>query len=448
MNIPRKILQRLKEWTLDEHRKVLLLRGPRQVGKTYAVRQHAHLHYKHLLEVNLLSDKGIHSVFEGNIDIGEIVEALTAIYGIPVQNADTLVFLDEIQECPAAIEALRFFYEKRPDLHVLASGSLLEFALEEIPSFGVGRIQSLFMHPVSFDEYLAAAGADPLLSMLAKVGPCRPCVDPVHEKLLAFLRAYLFTGGLPEAVCLFLEKRDYHAVNRLIDHLRSGFEDDFGKYRKRVPTVRLREVFRSVSLQAGMKFVHSHAYPDAGAGPVHAALELLNKAGVAHKIYHTAANGLPLGGEVNIKRFKVIPFDHGLYQRAIGVTPADIVQKGFNPINKGALAEVYTGCALLAQGAQSHPGELFYWHREAKSSNAEVDYVVQVGDQIAPVEVKSATKGKMQSMQRFLSAKAGEGKNTRYGVRLSMENFGRFDNILVLPLYAVSQLERILTEAK
>ena len=445
MKIQRNIEQHLINWSQDRFRKVLLLRGARQVGKTFSVREHGKKHYKYFLELNFLSDKRVHQLFGQNIDVNSIVESLTALYDIPIVGGDTLVFFDEIQECSAALEALRFFYEVRPDLHVIASGSLLEFALEQIPSFGVGRIQSIFMHPVSFDEYLKATGADSMLSLLAKSGPNLPLLQPVHEKLLSFLRTYLFLGGLPEVVTRFLETRDFNKVNRLIDDLRTGFEDDFIKYQKRVPTVRLREVFRSVSLQAGMKFVHSHAYPDANAGQVQVSLELLNKAGIVHKIYHTAANGVPLGGGINTKKFKVVPFDHGIYQRTIGVTAAEMIVSEFNPINKGALAEVYAGNALLAHGSPFHAGELFYWHREAKSSNAEVDYVCQFGTQIIPIEIKSATKGSMQSMHSFLRELKGN-QGACFGVRLSMENFACFENILVVPLYALSQLERIVNE--
>ena len=447
MKISRSVEAHLKDWTDDRFRKVLLLRGPRQVGKTFTVREHARAHYKHFLEVNFVSDKRARGFFGENIDINSIIESLAVLYDVTIVGGETLVFFDEIQECPAALEALRFFYELRPDIHLIASGSLLELALEQIPSYGVGRIQSIFMHPVSFDEYLRASGADSMLSLLAKSGPNQPLLPPVHEKFLTYLRTYLFLGGLPEVVSRYLETRDFVRINRLIDDLRTGFEDDFVKYQKRVPTVRLREVFRSVSLQAGMKFVHSHAYPDANAGQVQQSLELLKKAGIVHKIYHTAANGVPLGGEINNKKFKAIPFDHGIYQRAIGVTAAEIIVSDFNPINKGALAEVYTGNALLAHDSPFNPGELFYWHREAKSSNAEVDYVLQIGNQIVPIEIKSASKGSMQSMHRFLSEKT-ENQSACFGVRLSMENFSHFENILVVPLYAISQLERIVMEHK
>ena len=443
-DIPRSITNSLSEWSIQSDRKVLLLRGPRQIGKTYSVRRFASARFEHVLEVNFLADKRIVSLFDGDLDVDGIVAALSATYNVPIVEGKSLLFFDEIQECPAALGALRFFYENRPGLHVVATGSLLEFALEELPSFGVGRVESLYMHPVTFDEFLAAQALDGLLNELARAHAGRPLAAPVHAKLWSMFRDFLFLGGLPEAVSRFLDARDYNNVQRIIDFLRTGFDDDFTKYRRRVPATRLREVLRSVSAQAGKKFVHSHAYPDAGAGQVHQALELLRMASLVHKIHHTAANGIPLGGEIDPKKFKAIPFDHGIYQRMIGVTPAELLQGDFDPVNKGALAEVYAGCALIAHAPPRAPAELFYWHREAKSSNAEVDHVVVIDRYVVPIEVKSGTKGAMQSMRRFLAEKSGSHQKSPIGIRLSKENFGRMDNILIVPLYAISQLDRLV----
>jgi predicted AAA+ superfamily ATPase len=441
--IPRTAMAALLNWRKAPRRKVLLVRGARQVGKTYLVREFAK-QFRSVLEINFLEDKQAHHFFSGDLRASGLIEQLQAYYNVPIIDDETLLFFDEVQECPNALTALRFFHEQRPDLHVIAAGSLLEFALSEIPSFGVGRIQSLFIHPVSFDEYLQAAGEERLYRYLRRAGP-EPIANPLHEKLISQLKKFLFHGGLPEVVSHFLEERNYQDANELIDHLRRSFEDDFPKYRKRVPADRLSNIFRSAALQAGKKFIHSHAYPDAQAGPVHQAIELLERAAIIERVYHTAANGIPLGGEVDTKKYKTFPFDHGIYQRMIGVTPAEFIVKDFNPINKGAMAEVYVGCALRGASASSLREPLYYWHREAKSSNAEVDYVVQCKEQIVPIEVKSGTRGKMQSIRAFLDEKQHT-KRSPLGVRVSLENFGRVDNILIVPLYAVSQIWRLVEE--
>ena len=170
ISISRTLEHHLSIWSKNPNRKVLLLRGARQVGKTYLVRKHAE-QYAHALEVNFLTDRRTHDFFKGDINISTILENLSTLYGIPIEDGETLLFFDEIQECPEAITALRFFHEKRPGLHVIATGSLLEFALSEVPSFGVGRIESIFLHPLTFDEYLGACGEVKLLSYLSSVGP-------------------------------------------------------------------------------------------------------------------------------------------------------------------------------------------------------------------------------------------------------------------------------------
>jgi len=164
------------------------------------------------------------------------------------------------------------------------------------PSFGVGRIQLLFLYPITFHEYLKAAGELQLLSYFEKCAPNNPAQSTIHEKLLLHLRLFLFLGGLPEVISTFLEHRDYQKAGNLIDTLRLSYEDDFTKYRGRVPEVRLKEVFRSSCLQAGKKFIHSYAYPDANGAQVHNALELLTQAGIVHKTFHSPCNGVPLGG--------------------------------------------------------------------------------------------------------------------------------------------------------
>lgn len=440
ISIGRNISANLEAWVSEPGRPALLLRGARQVGKTYLVRKLAGK-FRHFLEINFLADPRARNFFTNRaLDPFEISSELSAFYNTPIIDGETLLFFDEVQECPEAISSLRFFHEKRPDLHLVAAGSLLEFALAKLSSFGVGRIRSLFVHPLTFMEYLNATGDGGLVSFIRKAGPSITR-SPLHDKLNEHLRRFIFLGGLPAVIVNFLERRDYNATAQLIDELRVGYEDDFQKYRGRVPEARLRDVLRASALQAGKKFVHKHAYPDAGSEQVQRALEVLCLAGVVHKIHHTSANGIPLGAEVDLKKFKTILFDHGVYQRILGFTPAELVVPNLDILNKGSLAEVFCGAELIAHSDPMVRGEIFYWHRESKSSNAEVDYVLQVGSRIVPLEVKAATKGKMQSLHRFMAE-----KKTVLGVRCSTESFGLYDRILVLPLYALSELPRLVAE--
>jgi predicted AAA+ superfamily ATPase len=218
----------------------------------------------------------------------------------------------------------------------------------------------------------------------------------------------------------------------------SAYEDDFTKYKKRSSPTLIRMVFRSVVEQNGQKFVYTKALPDANLLQVKDALELLTMAGMILPITHSAANGVPLGAEINPKMRKFIVFDSGIFQRILGLKLSDVLLRNdFESINKGALAELNVGLELVKSASCYQRQNLYYWHREAKSSNAEVDYLIQQDSQILPVEVKAGTKGSMQSLKIFMDL-----KNTEKGIRISQENFSSYQNIEVYPLYAVANLQK------
>jgi len=425
----------LLKWKDDPNRKPLLVRGARQVGKTYSIRQLSK-RFKFTLEVNFESDKKVHKIFEKDLDPFEICRNLSAFYNVPVQEGVTLLFFDEIQACPAAISSLRFFHEKRPGLHVVSAGSLLEFALNELTSFGVGRIDSLFMFPLSFDEFLIAIGEEKLYQLKADNSFGSPLSQAIHLKLVDHLRKFLILGGLPEVISTYIKTDSYIRTQDILDRLITGFEDDFSKYKKRVPTSRLREVFRYIVFRAGNQFNYSKASETSTFAQIKESLELLEMAGLAYRVQHTAANGIPLGAEVNQKKFKVILFDHGISQRILGLDlPEYLVGNDVYIINKGYLAEQFAGTEIIKnQGIYSRT-QLYYWHREKRGSNAEVDYVIARGNHIIPLEVKSGLQGKMQSLRLFLQE-----KKIGRGIRVSLENFDRYENIMVLPLYAMRNL--------
>lgn len=429
------INQELLQWKEDPERKLLLIRGARQVGKTYSVRQLART-FPHFLEVNFESERSVHTFFNKDLNPDDICRNLSAYYNVPVQDQQTLLFLDEIQACPQAISSLRFFYEKRPGLHVIAAGSLLEFALQELPSFGVGRISHLFMFPLSFDEYLLGLGEEGLFQLKMNHEMATPLPTAIHDKLLEHLRTFLVIGGLPEVVHSYSESRDYLKTQQVLDRLITGYEDDFSKYKKRVPVSRLREVFRYAVLQAGKKFIVSKASETSSHAQIKEALELLEMAGLVYRVYHTATNGIPLGAEVNHKNYKVILYDHGIFQRILGLNlPGYLIAKDLSAINKGSLTEQFAGTEIIKKQSCHTRPQLYYWNREKRGSHAEVDFLVQKHHDIIPIEVKSGTQGKMQSLRILLQE-----KKLSMGIRVSMENFGQYDNIRVLPLYAVSSL--------
>lgn len=431
----RNIFDHLLQWKADAGRKVLLLRGARQVGKTFVVRELGAT-FPAFIEVNFEKDVEVARFFNQNLDPFRICDELSAYYGKPIRENETLLFFDEIQACPKAIQALRFFYEDRPALHVVAAGSLLEFALSELPSFGVGRIRSMFMYPMSFNEFLLAHQMDQYVDLINQASPDNPMNPVFHERLTDYLRKFQLTGGMPEVVRQVVENKSLLDGLNVLGDLSLSIRDDFSKYRKRVPESRISEVFASIVEQAGAKFVYSNVVAKASLPQVKETLDLLIRAGLAFPVYHTSANGFPLGAQLNPKIFKVLLYDTGIFQHILGLNIREyLVVEEMDMVNKGALAEIYAGLELIKASSFAEKPQLFYWHRQERGSNAEVDYVIRQGAEIVPVEIKSGYSGKMQSMRLFLKE-----KNLNRGIRCSLENFRRDGNIELIPLYAVSTL--------
>jgi uncharacterized protein len=426
----RQINLKLHEWRDAEDRKVLLVRGARQVGKTFSIRQLGSS-FKFFIEVNFDFDVAVKQFFSATLDPAVLCEKLSGFYSIPCVPGKTLLFFDEIQSCPQAIQSLRYFHERMPDLHVVAAGSLLEFAIEQLPSFGVGRISSLYMYPMSFSEFVAAIeGAG--MAELIKIPEDGSAIDPVfHTRFLDLFRTYTIVGGMPAVVKLYKDKRDLLRCQSVLDELLTTFKDDFAKYKTRISQIKLFETLKSVTLQVGCKFMYTRI---ADTGPLTTykqALDLLEMAGLVNKVYHTAGNGIPLGAEIKVKKFKVIPLDLGLHQRLLGLDLSELLTDPMAAfVNKGSIAEIFTGLELRAAGASNSSCQLYYWHREARSSNAEVDYLIQKGANIIPIEVKAGKHGSMQSIFTFMAE-----HESSYGIRLSLENCSRFKNIAVMPLY-------------
>lgn len=437
MYLPRKIDQELSLWRKEKEGKPLLIRGARQVGKSTAIRELSK-QFDHYLEVNFEEQRRVHRLFEGDLNPRELCENLSILYNVPVIPGKTLLFFDEIQACIPAISSLRFFYEKYPELHVIAAGSLLEFALAEIPSFGVGRIRSLFVYPLSFDEYLTGIGEFGLLAAKKRATFQKPLAEPIHHKLLNHVKRFLILGGMPEVVASYVQHNDINRCGQVLDDLITSLKADFAKYKKQVPFLRIAEVFDSVVQQAGGKFIYTKAATEANHKQIREAVDLLIMAGLVIPVTHTAANGLPLGAEANPKKRKMLLLDTGIFQRLLGLQISEILfEDDFDTINKGAIAEQYVGLELLKSASCYRQEDLYFWHREARSSNAEVDYVIQQKENIVPIEVKSGKKGSMQSLFLFLAE-----KKSPVGIRFSLENYSAYQNIEVFPLYAVSELSQ------
>jgi len=435
--INRLIDNELENWTSSNGRKPLLLRGARQVGKSSSVRKLSEK-FEYFLEINFEKDSDVRDLFEtaSSLQPQELCNKLAVMKEIPIIPGKTLLFFDEIQSSLRAISSLRFFYEDYPELHIIAAGSLLEFALEELPSFGVGRIRSLFMYPFSFSEFLIACGNNMLVSTIENASPDKPLDDVIHKKALEYLRIFLIIGGMPEVVATYIAEKDLYKCQQILDDLMITLRSDFAKYKQHAPALQISMVFDSVVKQTGKKFVFSKAGQEYSHYQIKQALEMLKMAGLVIPVVHTSATGLPLGAEINPKKQKMLLLDTGILQRLQNLNLADILlSNDFDLVNKGSIAEIYAGLELLKASSCYVPQQLYFWQREQRNNQAEVDYVIQRGEKIIPIEVKSGTSGKMQSLNLFIKEKKSE-----YGIRTSLENFAQYDKIKIYPLYAVGNL--------
>lgn len=442
MYIKRHIDNYLLDWKKDLDRKPLLLRGARQVGKTTAIK-HLGEQFEYFIEANFEKQKDLKSLFEKGLPIKEVVARIGTIYDTPIIPGKTLLFLDEIQVCPEAIHSLWFFKEDYPELHVVAAGSLLEFALKGLRSYGVGRIRSLFMYPLSFDEFLESQGKESWIEKKRKATCEKPLFEELHNQLVELFRSYLLVGGMPASVVAWKNKGDYVLCQEELSDIAQSYFDDFSKYSSKIDPRILRLTFQSVIQQIGKKFVYSHVEGNYRTEQVKEALELLCDAGLIYRVQHTAANGLPLGAEVNIKFNKYLLLDSGLLLTLLNHTTnssltSDIVSAtAADLVNKGSLTEMVAGCELIKYAKPNIKQELYYWENLSKNATAEVDYIVSRNMQLVPLEVKAGTSGKMKSLRYFM-----EKKKISYAIRCSLENFSRLeaDGVDIIPLYALSNI--------
>lgn len=431
----RRIDDELQRWKEDGDRMPLLIRGARQVGKTSSIR-HLGESFQYYVEIDLNESSTLREIFADDISPQEICRRISYVVNKPIIAGKTLLFIDEIQSCPAAINKLRYFYEQYQELHLIAAGSLLEFVLADLPSFGVGRVRSLFMYPFSFEEFLRANGEELLIEAYRSSNPDAPLPEVVHNRIINLLKTFLLIGGMPKVVSSFVKTNDLMKCQRVLTDLVVSYRDDFKKYRKRISEQRIGMVLDAVAQQKSGRFVYSNINDNLSLAQVKLTLDLLVKAGLVYSVLHTSANGIPLGAEVNERYQRMSVFDTGVQQCLLG---ADIAKMSlvadWDVVNKGTLAEVYVAAELVKAASYYERQQLYCWHREKKDSQAEVDFVVQVGQKIVPVEVKSGAIGKMKSLRIFMDE-----KHSTYGVRTSMENFAHYENIRVYPLYAISNL--------
>lgn len=448
-------LAALGTWAERRRRTPLVIRGARQVGKSYLARMLAERTGLELVEVVLEGHAELRGLFT-NRRLEFVLQSLEARTGRRIVPGKSLLFLDEIQAVPEAFPFLRALHDGSPALHVVAAGSLLEFLLASHEfSMPVGRVEYLHLHPLRFEEFLVAAGHAPLAELLARfrIGDDVPRV--LHDQAMDLLRQFLVIGGMPGPLSRFLEERSSLAAEPARHALLESLQDDFGRYGSRVDRELVGRVFRKVPELIGSRCRPAALNPDVRSREILRVIELLAKARLIHRVHHTAASSPPIGAGVDDRKFKLLFIDVGLLATLAGLDLSSLdLEEELTLANSGIVAEQFVGQELLATLPEYQAPALHYWAREARSASAEVDYVIATGRTVLPIEVRAGKAGSLRSVHRFLDE-----KGVHHAVRLNSEAPSMLSTrvelpegrevrveLLSLPLYMAGQVRRLARE--
>ncbi len=451
----RTALSYLKTWLSSADRKPLVLRGARQVGKTWLIRHFAKECGKQLVELNFEKNPSYVSLFAPN-DPKQILLNLSTIHKEKINPDNCLLFLDEIQSEPKLLSKLRWFAEDMPQLPVVAAGSLLEFVLTDHSfSMPVGRISYMHLEPLSFEEFLLANDKRSLVSYLNSYDLNNEVPIAIHEQLTMIFKEYLVVGGLPAAVVNWITEGSLNSVNRVQNDLLATYRDDFAKFKGRIAIERLDEVMMATPKMLGEKFVFSQVNAAVQPNTIKNVLNLLGKARICHSVWSCAANGIPLAAEINEKYFKEIFLDTGLCSVALGLGLNQInAASEITMINNGGIAEQVVGQLLRTVNPPYIEPALYYWIRNEKGSSAEIDYVIQYGSKVIPIEVKAGSTGGLKSLHLFMGMKKSSiairinsdiPSETNVKVKDQSGNAVAYQ-LMSIPFYLVGQIYRLLEQ--
>ena len=450
----------LNKWIAKGRKKPLVVRGARQVGKSTLVRQFAKAKGLSLCEINLERHPTLDSLFK-TLDPSRIIQELSLLVKKKILLPNSLLFLDEIQATPHALQALRYFYEDFPDLSVIAAGSLLEFSLSKHQlSMPVGRIEYLHLGPMSFEEYLHACEEFELIERLNHFSFKTTFPQTAHSQLLQRYREYLFVGGMPEVVQTYLINQDWQEVSDKHIALLDTFKDDFSKYAKQKDLLRLHHVFQFIPKAVGHKVKYSTISKEETSKTIREVISLLIKARLFFPVYHSSCSGIPLSAIEDLNIYKLLFLDVGLMNASCGLDWLALSKMDpIELINKGATAEQYIGQHLAYRSKGRQSPHLNYWLRGRKTANAECDYVLSHGDWVIPVEVKAGKTGRLKSLHQFAIE-----KGNRLAIRFDLnppsiqsikQDLRQADHVqtatyslLSLPTYMVGQVDRLITRIR
>lgn len=437
----RSAFTQLLAWKNNPRHKPLLLRGARQVGKTYLVSQLG-AQFEKFHTINFELEPEYKACFE-SLDPKKILSSISLLCNQTVEPEKSLLFLDEIQECPQAIVALRYFKELLPALHVIGAGSLLEFTLSASDfHMPVGRIHFMHLQPLSFREFLNAHHHESLGHYLNSVKLSDSFNEVAHSKLLNLTKEYLALGGMPEVHEDFLINHDFRECQKIQTSLLATYRRDFGKYAKQNMHEYLETVFINSPNLIGQQIKYVDFNRAYRSRDLKKAIELLEEAGVLKRILATQASGLPLNAQINEKKFKLVYLDVGLANRNSKVDINTLLYQDIDFLSSGPISEQFVGQELLAYAPFDEDPQLYFWEKDKVGSQAEVDFVISHHQHIIPVEVKSGKTGRLKSLRVFM-----EEKKSPLGLRISQKPLGFDHKILSVPYYLLSELPRLIDEA-
>lgn len=412
----RRQLEYIKEWIRRKTRKPLIIRGARQVGKTTLVRLACEEIGLQLIEVNMEDPQEFPSLLPQN-DPHKVFQAIALSRQLSEIAPDKcLFFFDEAQACPALIPFLRYCFERAPEYRVILTGSLLEFTLEANKySFPVGRVEFLYLGPMTFEEYLSGMNNDDAVELLQQASVADPLNEALHNTFLKYLRNYLIVGGMPESINAFRETQSWLEVERIKQSIITTYRADFHKYAGKTDIHLLNQLVAAIPVQLGKKVIYTRLAHGKRSDQARQALELLEMAKIIQRCFHSSGNGLPLAAQQKNNHFKLLFLDVGLIQSMLGISLAAVeTTQEINEIAKGSLAEQFIGQHLMYDRPMYEEPGIHYWERQQKYSSAEVDYLLAWNQRVLPVEVKSGHRGHMKSLQQFLME-----KKTNRAVRFS-----------------------------
>lgn len=429
----RKVFEQLKNWKQSDVRKPLIIYGARQIGKTYSMLEFGQAEYDNVAYFNLENNSDLVSIFEKDLNPERIFAELAILKSVSIIPERTLIILDEIQACERALTFLKYVNEEANEYHVVAAGSLLGLALNRGNfSFPVGKVDTLNMYPMTFDEFLIAAGEKKLVDIITKaVNDVAPLSDALHDKALELYRTYLVVGGYPEGVSRYIEKRDFDHVRAIQGNIADAYIADMAKYSTPTDMVKAIAAYNSLPSQLAKdnsKFMYSVIGSSARAKDYESALGWLISAGVVIKCNKVLEGNMPLKIYEDALSFKMYYSDVGLLSMKAGVPAKNIIHNlQISDKMRGMLAENYVVQELWAKGITP-----YYW---ASDNQAEVDFVIQIRDLVIPLEVKSADNVRARSLGIYKNKFAPE-----YSVRVSARNIGFENGIKSIPLYALFAL--------